>query len=511
MPEPPRPPCAVRGLRWGVITDTACLDKMISYSLWMGEAHTPLACVAHALAQWHTSEHVTFLMSRLCTPTQLRAKYQEGAYECVVALLGDEAVEDTVSEAMRAAVRHGPLAQAAVHEAERESHVRAFLAAIYRRDVEMQLLLLCASWPHVPEQRAEPTPAHTQDTHTKSKRKAARTQRWQGFPTPFAWGTVRPAPASSPVKDLEVRADQPSLRALFDAYADQLCLLQLSAGLSSSRAIYGSDVRTHAPHDDRDEAQWFCADVVERYFEHLAPRMCATLRSKCFAPGPSLTPTRRRPWKRSSSAKPPPPPEPVPAPQEKHPLLQADRTARRSSLSSSRISNEVVMSRRLVRPSSLQRTSSAPLTTSMSSTMARTSSAQASKRQRTMTHDERSSAKTLVSATPERPPAQVMEQLMSPTSSPPTSPTGHRGEPLGADMSLRPSEPARSPHVSLQEAAPAWDRRSSSPSDMPRSRSTTQVLDAPSLAGMDDESDVELVIPSSRKAAMYIDPLSYIG
>jgi len=134
MSEPPRTPCTVRGLRGGIITDTACLEKILSYGLWMGEAHTPLSCVAYALAQWHTSERVSFLMSRLCTPTQLRAKYQEVAYDRVVAILDDKVVEGTVDEAMRAAVRLGPLAQAAVHEAERESHVRAFLAAIYRRE-----------------------------------------------------------------------------------------------------------------------------------------------------------------------------------------------------------------------------------------------------------------------------------------------------------------------------------------------------------------------------------------
>lgn len=378
----------------------------------------------------------------------------------------------------------------------------------------MQLLLLCASWPYVPEQRAELTHAHTQDTHTKSKRKAARTQRWQGFPTPFAWGTVHPAPAPSPLKDLEIRADQPSLRALFDAYADQLCLLQLSAGLSSSRAMYGSDTRIQTAHDDRDEAQWFCADVVERYFERLAPRMCATLRSKCFAPGPSLTPTRRRPWKRRYSAKAAPVPESAPAPQEKHSILQAERTTKRSSLTtSSRISNEVVMSRRLVRPASLQRTTSAPLSTSMPSSMARTTSALPSKRQRTDAHDARAPAKMLVSATPERPPPQVMEHASSPGSSPPSSPTGHKGESLGENTATPPPlEPARLPPLSTQ-AAPSLEHRSSSPSDMPRSRSVVQAPDAlaRSLAGMDDESDVELVIPSSRKAAMYIDPLSYIG
>lgn len=136
MSEPPPLPCAVRGLRWGAITDTACLKKMLMYSLWMGEAHTPLACVAHALAQWHTSERVPFLMNRLRTPTQLRAQYHEVAYEHVVAMLQESAIESRTNEneAMRAAVRHGPLAQAAMHGAERESHVRAFLAAIYRRE-----------------------------------------------------------------------------------------------------------------------------------------------------------------------------------------------------------------------------------------------------------------------------------------------------------------------------------------------------------------------------------------
>ncbi|CCV00581.1 unnamed protein product [Malassezia sympodialis ATCC 42132] len=447
MSEPPPLPCVVRGLRWGAITDTACLEKMLVYSLWMGEAHTPLACVAHALAQWHTSERVPFLMNRLRTPTQLRAQYHE-----------------------------------------------------------------CTS---------EPSRIHTLDTHGKSKRKAVRTQRWQGFPAPFAWGTAHPAPAQSPVRDLEIRADQPALQALFDAYADQLCLLQLSAGLSLSRPMYGSDTRIQAANDERDEAQWFCADVAERYFEHLAPRMCATLRSKCFAPGPSLTPRRRRPWKRSvSAAKPGPAPEAPPVPQERHPILHAERTTRRSSLTSStRISNEVVMSRRLVRPVSLQRTSSAPLTTTMASSAARPASVQAGKRQRTDSHEARAPAKTLVSATPERAPLQSMERPSTPDSSPPTSPTGLKGEPLGMDSALQPpAQPVRLTPVGAQ-ASPACDRRSVSPSDAPRSRSMLQ--DRPmrspdalarSLANMDeDESDVELVIPSSRKAAMYIDPLSYIG
>ncbi|WFD24692.1 hypothetical protein MEQU1_003395 [Malassezia equina] len=209
----------------------------------MGEAHTPLACVAHALAQWHTSERVPFLLQRLCTPTQLRAKYQGSAHERIMALLQNENTDITDNEeekAMRAAVQQGPLAQVASDEAGRKGHVRAFLAAMYRRD--------------------------------KSKRKAARTQRWQGFPTPFTWNALSPAPAPSSVKDvLDIRADQPSLSALFEAYADQLCLLQLSAKLSSSEWMYGSDARISTPNDDRDEAQWFCADVVERYFDHVAP------------------------------------------------------------------------------------------------------------------------------------------------------------------------------------------------------------------------------------------------
>lgn len=106
----------------------------MSYSLWMGEAHTPLACVAHVLAQWHTRERMSSLMHRLCTPTQLRAKYQDGAYEQVLSILTNREEVQELDHAMRAAVRHGPLAQAAAHEAERERQVRAFLAAIHRRE-----------------------------------------------------------------------------------------------------------------------------------------------------------------------------------------------------------------------------------------------------------------------------------------------------------------------------------------------------------------------------------------
>lgn len=155
MSEPPAAPCAVRGLRWGRITDMVCLQHMLLYSLWMGEAHTPLACVAHALAQWHTNERVPFLLQRLCTPTQLRAKYQGSAHERIMTLLQNENTDITDNEeekAMRAAVQQGPLAQVASDEAGREGHVRAFLAAMYRREyVEAtDAVWKCISYCYVP-------------------------------------------------------------------------------------------------------------------------------------------------------------------------------------------------------------------------------------------------------------------------------------------------------------------------------------------------------------------------
>lgn len=276
--------------------------------------------------------------------------------------------------------------------------------------------------------------------------------------------------------------------------------------------MFGSDARISTPNDDRDEAQWFCADVVERYFDHVAPRMCATLRSKCFAPGPSHTPTRRRPWKRSvSSAKPAAPPSQT-STQDVHPILHAERTTRRSSLSNStRISNEVVMSRRLSRPVSLQRTSSAPL---YAASTARTALVHGSKRQKTHASETRAPAKTLVSATPERSHTEPTERPSSPNSSPPTSPTSHRGDPLGSST----TELVRSPPPALSHPGSPSEDRASFSRGLSRSQSMVEERPAPTMPPASratdadaDDSDVELVIPSSRKAALCIDPLSYIG
>ena len=287
-------------------------------------------------------------------------------------------------------------------------------------------------------------------------------------------------------------APDTSLAGVFDMLADQLCLLQFTAHLSAGQPAYGSAARTRAVSDERDEAQWFCADVLEPAFSASLPRLCAQLRAKCFGPGPAAVPNTPRRMKRTVSAPSAQPRADAPRAADLHEILSGERARperRRSGLA--RPPAEVHMSRRFVRTSSATQPL-APVHKRKRPAMRRPPA------ERT-TH-------TLVSATPEHvrtvpwPPAPPSPE--SPSASPSvrrTSLLAHAAKPeeLADDQhALRPSSP--------MTPEPCVDMASNSP--VPSPTAQRHVPDAPTVP--DDEEP--LVIPAARKAAIVRDPLSLL-
>ena len=76
---------------------------MYAYSLWLGEAHTPLERVCTALDQLD-AKHVTGVMSMLRTPMQLREKYQQIRHLDWSALDSTETYKNEDTCAMHAAL-----------------------------------------------------------------------------------------------------------------------------------------------------------------------------------------------------------------------------------------------------------------------------------------------------------------------------------------------------------------------------------------------------------------------
>ncbi|KAL4400428.1 hypothetical protein ACI68E_003345 [Malassezia pachydermatis] len=450
----------------------ARVERMYAYTLWMGEAHTPLQCFAKALVS--LDGPLDAYLPLLQTPTQLREKYHGSYRDTIMSMLDHpttESVPDVQGRAMHAAIQHGPFFTAAHSLDHRATAVRVFLSAIQCREVELQLILVAWMLTQTPSSSSSSAvPSSAVSTgRSSSKRKASRTHRWPGIPTPFAWGATAPR-TSPPTKrqELAIAADYASLSALFEALADQLCLLQFSSTLAESATLYGSQSRWRSHHDQRDEAQWFCADVMEPVFQPQLSMFCTTLRTKCFGPGPATTPVRRRRMKRTVSA----PSKPTRTTEPKLALgtmLSAEHADRRRSLSGqTRTPTEVHMSRRLVRTHSttsvptpsLTSTEPTPSATAPSSTLSH-------KRKRPASRWAGAPIQTLVMATPEHtrivPNIPIIPEDVSPSSSPPMSPSLDR-KPVAAQAVSEPSD-----------------------------------------------SDVELIIPAAQKSArMQRDPWAYV-
>ena len=400
----------------------ASLRRMYAYSLWLGEAHTPLVRVCTALDQLDAT-HVTGVMSMLQTPMQLREKYQHIRHLDWSAWDSAEESKNEDTCAMHAALRYGPMKEALLSE-HRDAAIRAFITAIHCREIELHLIMVCWLLRHV-------------------------------GPLPKAEAAL---PSINHQCDMPWDASYDSLRPLFDALADHVCLLQLSTTLDKSPVSawqFGSATRQAHIHDERDEAQWFCEDVIGAFFAKSLPAEYGTLRVKCFGPGLFSSPVRRRRWHRTASAPQAPPPTIT---HESHPILNAERTEKRRPWPSSvRSSNQVHMSRRLVRTQShtIQPPPPPP--------------ARTSKRKRPASRWVSSPVKTLVTETPRHPRPPSLSVI----------------EPMAdSDVDDAPLSPSASrlPHDG--------GNRTASP---------------------DSDSDVELFIPAAQKAARKRDPWSLLA
>lgn len=419
--------CTLSTARTNEYDAVASLRRMYSYSLWLGEAHTPLVRVCTALDQLD-AKHVTGVMSMLQTPMQLREKYQSIRHLdwCELEHAGKD--KNDVTYAMHVALIYGPMKEALLSE-HRDAAIRAFVTAIHCRDIELHIIIVCWLLRHVgPLSKAEVPP-----------------------------------PGMDQQRDMPWEASYDSLRPLFDALADHVCLLQLSTTLDTSPNSawqFGSATRQVPIHDERDEAQWFCEDVIGTFYAKALPAEYGTLRVKCFGPGLFASPVHRRRWHRTASAPQPPPPPPPTVTHESHPILDAERTEKRRPWPSSlRSSNQVHMSRRLVRAQShmMQPPPAQPPT---------------SKRKRPASRWASSPAKTLVTETPRHP---------------------------------------RPPSHSVIEPMADSDVDDAPPS--PLSPSASRLLQYDSVnrtASPESDSDVELLIPAAQKAAWKRDPWSLL-
>ena len=194
--------------------------------------------------------------------------------------------------------------------------------------------------------------------------------------------------------------------------------------------------------------------MIGAFFAKSLPVEYGTLRVKCFGPGLFSSPVRRRRWHRTASAPQAPPPTIT---HESHPILNAERTEKRRPWPSSvRSSNQVHMSRRLVRTQShtIQPPPPPPPRTS--------------KRKRPASRWVSSPVKTLVTETPRHPRPPSLSVI----------------EPMAdSDVDDAPLSPSASrlPHDG--------GNRTASP---------------------DSDSDVELFIPAAQKAARKRDPWSLL-
>lgn len=395
---------------------------------------------------------------------------------------------------------------------------------------------------------------------TDSKRKAARPQRWRGMPAPFAWAPAAlaaPAPVARP--PLQVQDNRASLLALVEALADQLCVLQLSTVAEAALPRFGSSARLCLAHDERDEVQWFCADVMEAAYARSLPQVCALLRIKFFGPGPGAAASKPRALKRTmsvpshatsgptlaaapaaapaaaSAAAPAAAPSTAPAvgpAADLHPILTAAQTERRRGVSATtRPAPEVHMSRRLSRTTSASHAAPSSASLSQAGPAPRDH-----KRKRPASRWSGGAASTtLVMATPKRSrmaaapgpsaDAALSSWESSPASSPPGSPSLHRSGALAAPP------PSTGDGAALQLGGPdgpprraAWARQRSAPAGaLPPPQTAPPLLPlphavsaarasphatSPAAAAPDaDESDVEWLVPAAKRTGAY-DPLS---
>lgn len=415
--------CSLSTARTSENDAVASLRRMYSYCLWLGEAHTPLIRVCLALDQLD-AKHVAGVMSMLQTPMQLREKYQRIRHLDWCKLEHAEMDKNGVACAMRVALVYGPMKEALLSE-HRDAAIRAFVTAIHCREIELHIIIVCWLLRHVVQ--LPKTGATSLDVDQR--------------------------------RDTPWEASYESLRPLFDALADHVCLLQLSTTLYTSPISawqFGSATRQVPIHDERDEAQWFCEDVIGTFYAQALPAEYGTLRVKCFGPGLSASPVRRRRWHRTASAPQPPPPTVT---HESHPILDAERTEKRRPWPSFvRSSNQVHMSRRIVRTQSHMMQPTPPQVPT-------------SKRKRPASRWASSPAKTLVTETPRhpRPPSHSVIEPMADSDVDDAPPS-----PLSPSASRLPQDPVN---------------RTASP---------------------DSDSDVELLIPAAQKAAWKRDPWSLL-
>ena len=480
--------------------------RMYAYSLWFGEAHTPLTRVLTALTHIDVF-FVPDMMKCVYTPAQLREKFQHLRQLDFVALQQSPCVhtDDYDTRAFRSALNWGPM-QEAIRTEEKEPASRAFMAAVHCREVQLQLLIVAWLLPHVPK---VPSTHARYDTSSYSKRrKHSKPKSWHAPHIPFADVAMERLPTTNEPKELSIEMTYDSLRALYEALADQLCLLQFSATLTPCAWVFGSGARVKTMQDERDEAQWFCADVFGSTYASSLPKEYEILRLKCFGPGlTETTPTRRRRMERTSSA---PlasmPVEPSSAREstsvsgsvhENHPILDAERSSQRRLLTTLRSTNEVHMTRRLVRTHSYT-----PQSTTLHSPM---STPTATAPSTSMRHHKRKApanrwasvpAKTLVMETPRH----VRQRTVSFPSV------------AGGLLDKTQHDRAINGSNTNTHANDVDDEDDSLPPSPSTARITTRTSSVPDLISRpptpDSDSDVDLLIPETQKAARKRDPLA---
>lgn len=377
-----------------------------------------------------------------------------------------------------------------------------------------------------PELRTDARLIDTPASPPASKRKVAKTKRWAGMapvlPFAFAWdrpaargaptaGAVLPSrsaaadpgstqsggdvpesqPRTAPLDRAAAseggpRADVPqpmpadftdplaSLPPLWESLADYLCLLQC-APVGASSALYGSAARVHTAHDERDDAQWLCADILDPAFSKHLPKECSQLRTKCFGPSAASTPLRSRRRRSETVSAPRPASAPVLAKSETRTMIRAGWKQK-----------EVHMPRQLKRSTSTSGTKVPVVQHKRKRPASRWGAA--------------TSAPMLVCATPEKPRASAPVLLGSVSPSPPpplrsfSAPRAQKSDERAsfaseAEATLRAYEPS----LGLAEEATV-----EAPSPKPEPMSPTWA------DGSDSEK--ELTLPTWRKAAW---PLPY--
>lgn len=337
------------------------LRSLYAAALWLGEAHTPIASFLHALQRTSGPPDTIYPLVRTADEISQRHRHIRGSRD---------PPDDDERAAFTFAMEHGPVAR--VRD---DAHaLNAFFSAVQCREyvhtnrTELQLVLAFWIESKEPPRRASP-PA------PPARRMPVQPAFWGAPPDPAVPKNTAPG------------------YGLLGALADQLCLVQFTAGLarSDSTPLYGSASRHRDALDERDEAQWLCADVIEPAFKHVLPRQCAQLRAKCFVPEADASPVRRIRLERVSSA-----PQVPRRPRDK-PLsaaLEAERSSStRTAPKAAVATRQIDMGRRLVRSTSTGSVGGPALSTAVRPAHKRKG------------HASRwgSQAHTLVAATPERP------------------------------------------------------------------------------------------------------------